>query len=108
MRHVFDTKRLRVFVTVLEPTPHNTERDVYMAFRLDEDRPLVCATCVVCLALNWVDWIEVTSEYRRQGFATELLNGIENDFGAILEISPGSDDGDAFCPAYAAARKGTT
>ena len=104
MKHAFDTKRLRVFRAALKPTPHNSVRILYVAFRLDEDRPMVCATCLVWLAAAYVDWIEVTSEYRRMGFASELLKGIEADLGTTLDLSPGSDEGEAFCPAYEAIR----
>lgn len=105
MKHAFDTVRLRVFVDQVKPTDHNHERDIFIAFRTDEDRPMVCANAVVldtrsALSQRTVDWLEVTSEYRRERFGTELLAAIERHYGEPLHIAPGSNDGKRFCSRY--------
>ena len=105
MQPAFETKRLRVFHISAQPMDQNTERDVFIAFRIDIDRPLVAATAVVLPPAptldvgRWVDWLEVSSEYRRAGFGRELVAGIECHLGAELILQPGSDDGAAFCAA---------
>lgn len=112
MKHVFDTVRLRVFIDQVKPTDHNDERDIFIAFRTDEDRPMVCATALVLdcrktMGERVVDWLEVSSEYRRSQFATELLNGIEAHYGEAMFICGGSDDGHAFCAQYQHAPAGS-
>jgi len=57
-----------------------------------------CLECESEFSL-WLDWIEVTSEYRRQGFGRELVDGIESFLGGKICTTGGSDDGDAFCEA---------
>lgn len=104
IHHGFDTARLRVYLMRLEPTDHNTPRDVFIAFRTDEDRPMVCATAMVMDEIpdmgRYVDWMEVTSEYRRQRFGSELLAGIERYYGRALDMSAGSKDGQRFLGRY--------
>lgn len=114
----FDTARLRVFRIDVVPTPHNEGRCTFIAFRTDEDRPLVCATAVVwetakygkmnihAPSIGWVDWIEVTSLYRKQGFGRELLEGIEKHLGGELEISGATPEGEAFCDAISESESG--
>jgi hypothetical protein len=103
MKHAFDTKRLRVFEDDVQPTDHNDTKRIYVAFRTDEDRPMVTATMVLwdCPRLGgWVvEWHEVTSEYRRQGFATELREGVERHLGSTLVSDAGSEDGEKFLAA---------
>lgn len=105
MKLAFDTGRLRVFIDQVKPTEHNTERDIFIAFRTDEDRPMVCATALVldcreALGERVVDWMEVASEHRRRKIGSELLMGIERHYGERLHISPGSRDGERFCARY--------
>jgi hypothetical protein len=103
MQHAFDTERLRVFVDTVKPTDHNLARRVYVAFRTDEDRPMVLGTALVMLSVpsfgNILDWIEVSTEYRRQGFAMELARGVEKHLKQPLWATPGSDAGEGFCAA---------
>ena len=105
MKHIFDTVRLRVFIDQVKPTDHNRDRDIFIAFRTDEDRPMVCATALVldcreALGERVVDWMEVASEHRRRKIGSELLMGIERHYGERLHISPGSRDGERFCARY--------
>lgn len=100
---VFETERLRVFMMAVEPTGHNAHRTVFIAFRTDEDRPMVAATMVLwyCPTLcGWyVDWLEVSSEHRRQKIATEFRSGIENYLGEPLISDAGSKLGELFLSA---------
>ncbi len=102
---VFETSRLRVFQLVVVPMEENVPRPIFVATRKDEDRPMVTATAVVwpgspSPGLAYIDWVEVTSEYRRMGFATELLQGIEQHTQLVLVVEGGSSDGDGFCAAW--------
>ena len=100
---VFETERLRVFRTRgVIPTDMNVERDVYFAFRTDEDRPMITVNAVLWDRQNdwFVDWLEVGSEYRREGFATEFLDGLVEFLDDDLDLSAGSDDGRAFLESY--------
>jgi hypothetical protein len=112
MNHAFDTKRLRVFYADVQPTDHNGTKRLFVAFRTDEDRPLVTANMVLwdCPTLGgWlVEWHEVTSEYRRQGFATEFREGVEKYLGCELISEAGSDDGEAFLSALERRSAGET
>lgn len=103
MQHAFDTARLRVFWTPVKPTDHNEPRTLFVAFRTDEDRPMVCVTAMVFevpLMGRYVDWLEVTSEYRRKRFGSEMLAGLERHYGAALEMDAGSKDGSRFLGRY--------
>lgn len=95
MKHVCDTARLRIFRSTVQPADHYVDRILYVAFRTDEDRPMPCATCMIGIA-DFVDWIEVASEYRRQGFGTELLRAVQKDVDEELWIEGGSKSGKAF------------
>ena len=106
MKHAFETKRLRVFrCEDITPMDANTPRTVFMAFRRDIDRPMVAATAVIWMDAvricggPYVDWLEVSSEYRRQGLGTELLRGIETHLDSELYYEGGSELGDLFCAA---------
>jgi len=108
MEPAFDTARLRVFEADVKPTDHNGVKRLYVAFRTDEDRPMVTATMLLwdCPPLGgWVvEWHEVTSEYRREGFATEFRAGVEKHLNCELVSDAGSDDGRAFLAALEAGR----
>ena len=100
---VFETERLLVSrVRGIRPNHFNLKRDVYMAFRTDEERPLLAVNAVLLDRQDdcFVDWLEVASEYRRQGFATEFLEGLEEFLGRELFLTPGSTDGEAFLAEY--------
>lgn len=110
MKHAIDTRRLRIFRDALEPADHYIERELFVAFRTDEDRPMVCATALlifdpVLFGGWWVDWLEVTSEYRRMGFGREFLQGITAVIGEEAQISGGSVVGGKFCRAIERERR---
>jgi hypothetical protein len=48
----------------------------------------------------FLDWIEVASEYRRDGFGTEFLDGLGEFLDRELYLTPGSADGRAFLAVY--------
>lgn len=99
MIYAFDSKRLRVFVDLVAPTPRHYERFLFVAFRTDQDRPMVAANMLISHIpiTGWfIDWHEVGSEHRRQGIGTEFRAGIENYVGVALEGSAGSSDGAKF------------
>ena len=97
---VFETQRLRVFATgIVISQVLCTRRELFVAFWPDFNRVLPIATALLSNhadreddTAGWhVDWIEVASDYRRQGIATELLHGIERYLGTQVSIYPGSD-----------------
>lgn len=76
-------------------------RDVYIAFHRDEDlpRPVCVVTLFDATAVNWVEWVEVPTDERRKGIATEVLRGLEQHVGS-LELSGVTDEGEAFVNAF--------
>lgn len=109
----FDTRRLRVHVLTLAPTDHNTQRMVFLGCRTDEDRPMVCCHAMVMPPIPdlrtapYLDWIEVGTEYRREGFGRELVEGIERYLGAVLDADAGTPEGEWFLGARATWRRST-
>lgn len=99
----FTTKRLRVFRMDAAPSEQNHPRCIFIACRNDEDRPMVTATAVVweqCpyqKSVGYMDWIEVTTQYRREGFAEELWRGIEKHLGRDVVGDGATPEGDALC-----------
>ena len=100
---VFETDRLRVFVyRDVAITDVNVPRDVYVAFRNDTDRPMVAATAVLwpqSAGGYWVDWLEVSVEYRREGLGKELLEAIEENLAQPVSVAAGSANGRKFLEA---------
>jgi ribosomal protein S18 acetylase RimI-like enzyme len=107
-KHVFETERLRVFLLRgAVPAPWNDPRDIYIAMRSDVDRPMVAATATLWKRQGewFIDWLEVSTEYRREGFATELLEALRQHLDAPIVTTPGSEDGEAFLDAIEAGGK---
>jgi hypothetical protein len=52
-----------------------------------------------CHGCRFLDWIEVTSLYRRHGLASEFLDRL-TAFLAPLDLGVGPDDEDAFVRSY--------
>lgn len=66
-------------------------RDVYLAFFHSYDEPKAIATITVWPKSDnglwhYVQWMDVTHDYRRRGVAMELLRGLEKYIGP-LEMS---------------------
>lgn len=107
MKRTFETARLRVFSAPFAPgemAKHYTApRLLFVAFRMDEDRPMVCATALVTPKCPYepkaayLDWIEVASEYRREGFGRELYDGIVKCLRRPLLADGGTEVGVLFC-----------
>ncbi len=105
---IFKTKRLNVFSVRIQENEElgQSERPVFFATLRLEDRPMIIATAMVFDEADyWLDWIEVSTEYRRQGIATEFLDGIEDWLGVYLMLTGGTDDGEQFVAAYNEATK---
>ncbi len=103
----FETERMRVFLMRgVIPTDLNLQRDVYFAFRTDEDRPMIVVNAVLWdrrsyLSGDWfVDWLEVASVYRREGFATEFLQGLTKFLDYKVDLTAGSRDGELFLKSF--------
>lgn len=47
-------------------------------------------------SFNYVEWIHVDEDFRRQGIATETLASIASQLGRLL-IDGATDEGEAFC-----------
>ena len=59
-------------------------RDVYLAWLIDDDIPRPIATIVISPHYdNYVEWVHVEPEWRRQGIATEALAAIEQRIGEL-------------------------
>lgn len=75
-------------------------RTVFHAWHHTED--VAKPVCIVTINegfLNYVEWIHVDEQYRREGIATEVLRAIETDIGGVL-LDGATDEGEAFCEAY--------
>lgn len=80
-------------------------RTVFHAWHHSEDVPKpVCIVTVFECFSNYVEWVHVDEHHRRQGIATEVLQAIENEFGA-LTMEGTTPSGTAFCEAYEAKRE---
>jgi len=126
MRPTFETGRLRVFHVPLLLYPEGFAprtfdealnvfpRHLFVAFRKDMGSlsPRVAATAVVFRFPSgdspekgmtpMVDWVEVSTECRRKGFGTELVDGIERYTGWTMDLV---DSEPALRAAIEAARK---
>jgi hypothetical protein len=107
VNHSFETNRLRVFrFAGIQPMPQNCVHTLWVAFRLDEDRPMVCATAMTFQTnapqdspAYYLDWIEVSTEHRRKGFGTELFAALNKRLHNLY-ADPATDDGEKFLSAY--------
>lgn len=77
-------------------------RDVYTAWFHCDDVPK--PVCVVTIWVenpyipNYIEWIEVTDDRRREGIATEVLKALRAHLGP-LNMAGATDVGDAFVAA---------
>lgn len=97
------TKRFDIFYQRVVRNPkQGMPRDVYTAWFHCEDIPK--PVCVVTIWAecpyydNYVEWVEVSDDWRRQGVATEVMRALRKKLGK-LDMIPGSDDGEAFIAA---------
>lgn len=104
---VFSTERLDVFRIEAERNEKlGLPRDVYLAFHRHEDipRPIVACT-IFCEFSRYVEWLETEERFRRKGYATEMLRGVENFVGQC-DCTGVTESGEAFLDAYCAAQDG--
>ena len=95
---IIQTKRFDIFHTHITRNPLlGAGRDVYTAWYRNDDVPR--PVCVVTLFASYVEWIEVTQILRREGIATEVLEGLELKYG-LLNYESASEEGEAFCESY--------
>lgn len=82
-------------------------RKMYVGYLNDEDWPGHIVTATVTLPLRiadgdaidfpaYLDWIQTSAGYERNGYATELVAAIEKDLGEIV-ADGGTDVGELFC-----------
>lgn len=93
----FQTERLDVFELDLHVNwSLGEEKKVFLAFHKEEEvaHPLATLT----LGGNFVEWIDVHPNYRRMGYATELVKALESR-GIELEMTGATDEGEAFVDA---------
>ena len=93
----FETERLRVDVFVL-PGEALGQFDglLFAARRRDIDQPEVIAHATYSVAMNYLDWLEVNTRWRRLGIATEFRRAIVRYLGREPHSCGASDDGVAF------------
>lgn len=75
-------------------------RSVFHAWHHSEDwpRPACVVTVNECFK-NFVEWVHVEDQFRREGVATEVVRAIELEIGT-LTMEGATDEGMAFCETY--------
>lgn len=75
-------------------------RTVFQAWFHSEDVPKpVCIVTVNEGCGDYVDWLHVDEQYRRQGIASEVVRAIESYIPTLM-LEGATDDGEAFVDAY--------
>lgn len=75
-------------------------RTVFQAWFHSEDVPKpICIVTINEGFADFVEWVHVDEQFRRQGIATEVMRAIEGIIPGIT-MSGATDEGDAFCEAY--------
>lgn len=103
--HVWDTKRLRVFLQTLVSPDGNTNF-VFSGWRLDVVWPRSAVTATVGLPNNMMGlvtaplwWIVADDDCQREGFAMELLRSIHTKWLPIHAWGE-TKKGERFCEAF--------
>jgi len=99
MKPVLQTKRLDIFRHRVKRNPKlGLPRDLYTAWHRLEDIPRPLCEVVVWPWKNgnWVEWVHVCQEFRRQGIATEVLDAIKKDLGSV-SLSGATSEGEKLC-----------
>lgn len=95
----FTTKRMRVFKmrVVPDPAQRHFPRDFFCGFRTDIDCPMAMAFATVWAEFgHMVELLEVSALHRREGFATELWDGLSDYYGCQVKGDPATEDGERF------------
>lgn len=75
-------------------------RDMYTAWHHSDDMPRpMCVVTVYPDYNNWVEWIEVADDYRREGIATEVCEALSKNLGG-LNMSGATAVGEEFVAAW--------
>ena len=101
----FATERLNVFYMKTQGVEYNFPRHVFVGVFNDDEWAghVVCMT--VCTDQQelfkgaYIDWIETTEMWRREGYARELVRGAEKFLNMRIVGDGASDAGEAFCDA---------
>ena len=88
------------------PAPMSRLREIWLVIDQADECVRIIATASVlvtpCEDLRvWIDWLEVSDGFRRQGVATHLMKAIEQHYGpADVCCTAGTQEGEAFIAAY--------
>ena len=103
MKPEFQTDRFDVFKATCERNKSLGEpRDVYIAFhrQLDICKPMCVVTIMPSTVIgNYVEWVHVDDDYRREKVATEILREIELRIGTLI-MEGVTEPGEAFVADY--------
>lgn len=92
---IFSTERLDVFHIHAERNEAlGIGRDVYFGFHRIDDVPF--PVVVLTLFGNYVEWIEAMDGWRRLGYGTEFVRGLERHVGKLNMVGV-TESGEAFC-----------
>jgi GNAT superfamily N-acetyltransferase len=83
------TKRFDIFQHHVVRNPEQgLPRDLFTVWYRDEDVPRpVCEVVLFFSPIgNWVEWLHVCEEHRRQGIATEVMRALEKRFGKLTAV----------------------
>lgn len=104
MKEIARTNRLRIYLAVVPANEEsgNVERDQFLAYHRFNDRMILVANMIVFRSFvvgDYVEWIEVSDDLRRQGFGTELFRAVEKYYGTELVAEGATEAGEAFVDA---------
>lgn len=104
------TKRFDIFKhRVVRNPKQGLPRDMFTAWHHSEDVPRpVCEVVIYPHTVfgNFVEWVHVCEEHRRQGIATEVITAIEQTYGALV-LTGATKVGEKFVASYEKKKKPT-
>jgi GNAT superfamily N-acetyltransferase len=75
-------------------------RTVFQAWFHSQDIPRpICIVTINESMCDYVEWVHVEEEFRRQGIATEIIHAIEGVIPGIT-LEGATDEGEAWCDYY--------
>ena len=100
MKPVFTTDRLNVYQLETDATTRNAARDHYIGIPSDCDWPFPAVVATVwfvpAIGSYYLDMILTNDIVRRDGYATDMVRGIEKHLGTALDMDAATEAGDAF------------